>query len=297
MIAATTGFFDGVHLGHRKVLERLCQVAKEKGLKSEVITFWPHPRSVLQQDAFNLKLLTTLEEKKALFKRLGVSRVKVLEFSKQFSRLSTEEFVKEWLIKKLGVSVLVIGYDHRIGHNPNQKQEDMISICRAQGLEVIRVEENILDGEIVSSTKIRNRLECGDIEGANRFLGYNYPIDGVVVKGNGIGRTIGFPTANFKPYAPLKLAPQDGVYAVRVYVNRNEKVAYKGICNIGYRPTVGDSNAKTIEVHILSFNEDIYGLDLKIEFVSRMRSEKKFSGLEALKAQLEIDKKTAEGLL
>lgn len=297
MIVATTGFFDGVHLGHKKVIEKLCALAKEKGLKSEVITFWPHPRSVLQQDAFNLRLLTTLEEKKALFKRFGVNRIRVIEFTKQFSKLSTEEFVRDYLIKKLGVSTLVIGYDHRIGHNPKQKQEDMIAICKAQGLEVVRVEENIIEGEIVSSTKIRKRLEEGDVQGANKFLGYNYFLDGVVVKGNGLGRTIGFPTANVKLYAPLKLTPQDGVYAVKVYVNRNEKVAYKGICNIGYRPTIGNNNAKTIEVHILNFDEDIYGLDIKVEFVLRMRSEKKFASLKELKAQLEKDKNTAEALL
>lgn len=297
MIAATTGFFDGVHLGHKKVIEKLCAVAKEKGLKSEVITFWPHPRSVLQQEAFNLRLLTTLEEKKMLFKKLGVNRVKVLEFSKQFSQLSTEEFVKDYLVKKLGVSILVIGYDHRIGHNPKQKQEDMIAICKAQGLDVIRVEENVIGGEIVSSTKIRKELENGEIEGANKFLGYNYFLDGVVVKGNGLGRTIGFPTANVKLYAPLKLVPQDGVYAVKVHINGNEKVAFKGICNIGYRPTVGSNNAKTIEVHILNFDEDIYGLDIKVEFVHRMRSEKKFAGLKELKVQLEKDKECAEQLL
>ncbi len=297
MIVATTGFFDGVHRGHQKVIERLCAIAKEKGVKSEVITFWPHPRSVLQQDAFNLRLLTTLDEKKVHFKRLGVNKVRVLEFSKQFSQLSTEEFVSEYLIKKLGVSTLVIGYDHKIGHNKNQTQHDMISICQSQGLEVVRVEENTIDGQIVSSTKIRKKLEDGEIATANKYLGYNYSIEGVVIKGNGLGRTIGFPTANLQLYAPLKLVPKDGVYAVRAYVNRNEKVAYKGICNIGYRPTVANNNAKTIETNILAFNEDIYGLDLKIEFVARMRNEQKFEGLSELKKQLERDRTIAEKLL
>lgn len=296
MIAATTGFFDGVHLGHRKVLEKLCAIAKAKGLKSEVITFWPHPRSVLQQDAFNLRLLTSLEEKKTLLKKIGVNRIKVVNFTKEFSLLTTEEFVERVLISQLGVSVLVIGHDHRIGHNPSKNQEDIIRICTSKGLEVIRVDEKVMDNQIVSSTKIRNRLENGDIEGANRFLGYNYPLEGVVVKGNGIGRTIGFPTANLKLYAPLKMVPADGVYAVKVYVNREKKVSYKGICNIGNRPTIAKDNEKTIETHILNFNEDIYGLDLNLDFICRMRDEIKFESLEALKNQLAKDKANAEGL-
>lgn len=290
MTVAATGFFDGVHLGHKKVIGKVCHLAKAQGVKSQIITFWPHPRSVLQQEAYNLRLLTTLEEKKALFKAIGVNKVTVLEFTKQFSHLSTEEFIEQYLKKKCGVTTLVIGYDHKIGHNPNESQADMIATCRAHGLKVVRVEEFIFSQEIVSSTKIRRLLEQGDIALANSYLGYRYSLKGVVVSGNRLGRTIGYPTANLKLYEPLKLVPAKGVYAVYAEVN---KKTYKGFCNIGLRPTVGQNSELTIETNIFDFDEDIYGLDLKLRFVARLRDERKFAGLEALKAQLASDKLTA----
>lgn len=294
MIVAATGFFDGVHMGHRKVLSRLCEIAKERGEKSAVITFWPHPRSVLQQEAYNLRLLTSLDEKKAIFKSIGINKVIVIDFTKEFSLLSTEQFLKKYLKGKYGVDVLVIGYDHKIGHDVNESQDEMIALAHSAGIEIVRVDEFVEGSEIISSTKIRKALVDGNVEKASEFLGYRYGLTGVVVSGQHIGRTMGFPTANLKLYNPLKLVPGNGVYAVYAEVCGKR---YSGICNIGVRPTVGSSNAQTIETHILDFDEDIYGLDLRIEFVQRIRNERKFDSLDLLKQQLSKDKEFARGAL
>jgi len=293
MVVAATGFFDGVHKGHKKVLSLLCEIAAQEGKKSAVITFWPHPRNVLQQQAYSLRLLTTLEEKKALVKGVGVNKFITIPFCKEFSRNTTREFLNNYLKEKYGVSTLIIGYDHRFGHD-KISHEGMIEIAAQVGIRVVKVSEFVQDDNIISSTKIRNLLQAGDVEKANDFLGYRYGLKGVVVSGQKVGRTIGFPTANMKLYEPLKLVPADGVYSV--YVEVLGKV-YIGICNIGTRPTVGESNEKTIETHILNFNEDIYGLDIKVEFVGSIRAEQKFPSLEALKGQLQKDKDFAQNLL
>lgn len=294
MTVAATGFFDGVHLGHRKVVSEVCAEAMKRGQKSKIISFWPHPRSVLRQDASNLRLLTSLEEKKSLLKGIGVDEVCILDFTKEFSRLSTAEFVDQYLKEKCGVDTLIVGYDHKFGHNPEETQSEMIEICRHHGLEVIRLDEFVYGGEVISSTKIRNLLDRGDIATANEYLGYRYGLKGVVVSGKHLGRTIGFPTANLRLYDPLKMIPQNGVYAVFVSVEGNN---YIGICNIGLRPTVGESTERTIETYILDFDEDIYGLDMKIEFVGRIRDERKFDCLAGLKEQLGKDTDFARNLL
>lgn len=283
MVVAATGFFDGVHLGHRKVLGFLCDIARSEGKRSAVISFWPHPRSVLQQEAYNLRLLNTSEEKEALLKGIGIDDIIYIPFTKEFSKLSTKEFMQQYLIDKYNVSVLVIGYDHRLGNNISESQQQMISTAESLGLRVVRVSEFLMDDNIISSTKIRKLLQRTDVEGAARFLGYNYFIKGVVVSGNRIGRTIGFPTANMKLYNPLKEVPGNGVYAVYVSVLGRR---YIGITNIGTRPTVGNGNECTIETHILDFNEDIYGLDISVEFVSKIRDERKFASLDELKVEL-----------
>lgn len=287
MVVAATGFFDGVHKGHRKVLSELCRVAADEGKESAVITFWPHPRNVLQQDACNLRLLNSLDEKERLVKDLGVDKFITISFSREFSKLSTKEFLDIYLKQKYDVSTLIIGYDHRLGSNANQSQKEMMETARSLGINVVRVEEFLIDDNIISSTKVRNLLTVGDITSANDFLGYNYELNGVVVSGQRLGRTIGFPTANMKLYNPLKVVPGNGVYAVWAEVFGK---SYMGMCNIGTRPTVADSNERTIETYILNFNEDIYGLDLKIKFVGKIRDEKKFTSLEMLKEQLEKDR-------
>ena len=294
MAVAATGFFDGVHLGHREVLGRMCAIARERGEESLVVTFWPHPRSVLQQDADKLRLLTTREEKRALCHDCGVDRFEILPFTREFSRLSAERFVRDYLVDRFGVTTLIVGYDHRLGHDRFDSVEQMMDTIRRCGVEPVRVEAVSETGRTVSSTAIRGRLEEGDVQTAARLLGYRYGLRGVVVAGNRIGRTIGFPTANMQLYEPLKLVPANGVYAVDVEVLGER---YGGICNIGLRPTVGLGGGRTIETHILDFDQDIYGLDLEIRFRARMRDERKFASLASLKSQLEADRKMAAGIL
>ena len=187
MVVAATGFFDGVHKGHRKVLSELCRIAKDEGKKSAVITFWPHPRNVLQQDACNLRLLNSLDEKERLIKDLGIDEFITIPFSREFSRLSTREFLNDYLRQKYNVSTLIIGYDHRLGSNVNQSQQEMMDTARSLGINVVRVEEFLIDNNIISSTRIRNLLNAGDVSSANEFLGYNYQLNGVVVSGQRLG--------------------------------------------------------------------------------------------------------------
>ncbi len=285
MVVAATGFFDGLHLGHRKVVDKLISTAAEQGEESMIISFWPHPRNVLQQDAYKLRLLTTLEEKRELCFSLGIDRFEVICFDKEFSKLSTEEFFRRYLLEKYNVSTLIIGYDHRLGHE--QDKRDIGEIAASCGIRPVRVGQFQVGERAISSTAIRNRLLEGDIAHANEWLGYRYSLHGVVVAGNRLGRTIGFPTANMQLYEPLKLIPANGVYFVSVDVLG---ATNKGICNIGTRPTVSRDSGRRIETHILDFDEDIYGLDLRISFIERLRDERRFASLEELRKQLVLDK-------
>ena len=278
---ATTGFFDGVHLGHRLVIERLVSLARERGDESLIVTFWPHPRAVLQDGARELRLLNTLEEKKELLADLGVSRVEVLDFSRSFAALSAEQYLREVLRDRFGVTTLLVGYDNRLGSD-RLTAGALAPIAAEMGLELIELPPF----QTISSTKIRKHLEEGDIASATEMLGYGYSLKGVVVAGNRLGRTIGFPTANMKLYEPLKLVPGRGVYVVEAEVLGQ---VFRGMTNIGLRPTVGGSTI-TIETHILDFDEDIYGLPLKITFLRRLRDEVHFPSLDALKAQLSLDR-------
>ena len=278
---ATTGFFDGVHLGHRLVIERLVSLARERGDESLVVTFWPHPRAVLQDGARELRLLNSLEEKKALLSNLGVSRVEVLDFTRSFASLTAEEYLRDVLRDRFGVTTLLVGYDNRLGSDRLTAQT-LTPMASALGIELIELPPY----QNISSTKIRKFLEEGDISSATGMLGYGYSLKGVVVAGNRLGRTIGFPTANMKLYEPLKLVPGRGVYVVEVEVLGK---IYRGMTNIGLRPTVGGSST-TIETHILDFDEDIYGLPLRIAFLRRLRDEVHFPSLAALKEQLERDR-------
>lgn len=291
MAVAATGFFDGVHLGHKKVIDRMLSIARERGEESMIVSFWPHPRSVLQQDADRLRLLTTLEEKKRLCAGYGVDRFEIIPFSRELSRLSARDFIKGYLKEKLGVTTLILGYDHRLGHDSFASPQEMMKVVSECGVKPVRIEELSIEAGTISSTAIRRKVSEGQIEAAEEMLGYRYSLSGVVVAGNKLGRTIGFPTANMQLYEPLKLVPGGGVYAVRAYVLDQ---SYFGICNIGTRPTVGLGNARTIETHILDFSQDIYGLDIKIEFLTRIRDERKFASLDQLKGQLDKDKMFAE---
>ena len=282
-----TGFFDGVHLGHRFVIERLVQAARDRGDESMVVTFWPHPRNVLQDDARNLRLLTSLQEKKEILKGLGVDRVEVLPFTKAFSRLTTEEYFKEYVIGRFGGKAVLIGYDNRVGSDMLSPDE-IGKVAADAGLDVIKTDSiSVPGGIVVSSTKIREALSSGDVESAAGMLGYEYSLFGVVVAGNHLGRTIGFPTANMRLYEPLKLLPGNGVYSVEV---ESLGRRFRGMCNIGTRPTVNAGKDTTVETNIFDFDEDIYGLDLKVTFLKKIRDERRFPSLEALKAQLILDR-------
>ena len=285
-MVVATGFFDGVHVGHRHVIEQLVKAAAVRGDESMVITFWPHPRNVLQKEARMLRLLTTLQEKKEILHSLGVDHVEVLRFTKDFSAMTTEEYLR-LIMERYGAKTVLLGYDNRIGSDA--KDSDQVARTAADlGLEVIRTDAVPSEqGYAVSSTKIRNRLEAGDVQGAAAMLGYEYSLHGVVVAGNRIGRTLGFPTANMQLYEPLKLVPCNGVYFVRVETVGRQLY---GMCNIGYRPTVSSGNARTIETNIFGFDEDIYGLDIRISFLSKIRDEVRFESLEKLKTQLENDR-------
>ncbi len=284
MVIATTGFFDGVHLGHRKVIDTLCSAARERGAESAVVTFWPHPRNVLRQDARQLRLLNSLDEKKALLKACGVDQVHVVDFTRALSRLSCEDFIKDYIIGQIGAEVLIVGYDHRLGNT--DFDTDVTAVATRLGLETIKAESVSDRYNTISSTYIRNLVSTGGIERANSLLGYEYRLSGVVVSGNGIGRRLSYPTANMQLYEPLKVLPEQGVYAVKVHV---EDGNYYGVCNIGVRPTISDDRTQVIETHILDFNEEIYGLDISFDFCAKLRNEQKFASVDMLKSQLARD--------
>ena len=285
-MVVATGFFDGVHPGHRLVIKQLVEAAAVRGDESMVVTFWPHPRNVLQKEARSLRLLTTLDQKKQQLLDLGVDHVEVLPFTKDFSTMTTEDYLR-MLMENYGAKTILLGYDNRMGCDA-KGADQVAAIASGLGLEVIRTEMVSSEkGYAVSSTKIRQRLEEGDVREAASMLGYAYSLHGVVVAGNRLGRTIGFPTANMQLYEPLKLVPCNGVYSVEVETLGQR---FLGMCNIGCRPTISSGNARTIETHIFDFDEDIYGLDMKITFFERIREERRFDSLEELKRQLETDK-------
>jgi len=287
----TTGFFDGVHLGHRHVLETVVSSARERGEEAVVVTFWPHPRTVLQQDARDFRLLTTLEEKKALLLAAGADRVEVLPFTREFAALKADEYLS-LLRERFGATLVVMGYDNRIGNDRKtageiSPQPELLIVSELhREAETPSCHSERSEESHLSSTSIRRALVEGRVEEANGMLGYRYGLYGVVVAGNRMGRTIGFPTANMQLYEPLKLVPANGVYAVDVEVLGRQ---YRGMCNIGIRPTVG-GKTRTIETHILDFDEDIYGLPLQLRFLRRIRDERRFPSLEALRVQLLLDR-------
>ena len=292
-MVVATGFFDGVHIGHRLVIAQLVEQAKLFGDESLVVTFWPHPRNVLQKDAHSLRLLSSLDEKTEMLRNLGVDRVEVIPFTREFSRLTVRRYLSEYVIKRFGGTRIVLGYDNRFGCEDDS--ENIAAVASDLGLGVVNASKCSSEtGMAVSSTWIRTMISAGDVEEASRLLGYNYSLFGVVVSGDRIGRTLGFPTANMQLYEPLKLVPGNGAYLVRVTVLGEQ---HYGMCNIGIRPTVRVGNATTIETHIFDFDQDIYGLDLSVTFLHRIRPEVKFVSLEALKAQLEEDRSLCQDLI
>jgi riboflavin kinase/FMN adenylyltransferase len=286
-VVATIGFFDGVHLGHRFLLNRVCENAAKRGLTSLAITFDTHPRVALNAD-FQPKLLTLFPEKMELLQNTGIDSVEVLPFTKTLSEMSAAEFLEKILYHIYNVKKLIIGHDHRFGHNRAEDFEDYKRYGEKFGIEIEQTPP-FIDGDVtVSSSIIRRLLENGDIAAANHFLGYPYALSGRIVRGNQIGRTIGFPTANVA-VNPLKLVPKTGIYAIKIEVRGN---VYNGMLNIGYRPTISAENQLSIEANIFDFSEDIYGENIKIIFLQRIRDERKFDSLGELARQIEIDKRS-----
>ncbi len=329
MAVVATGFFDGVHLGHRSVIRQLVGEARSRGVRSVAVTFSPHPRAVLQQDAPALRLLTSFSEKRQMLLSLGVDSVEVIPFTREFASLTAAEYISDYLVGRLGCTAMVFGYDNRVGSD-GADAGAVRKIASQLGVEIIPTEAF---GQI-SSTKIRAALSEGRVEDAGAMLGYDYFLNGVVVEGNRIGRRLGFPTANMQLYEPLKMIPENGVYLVRVElpsvpegigafagesyptggatgfsavadgissgvssgIRAGSPVLY-GMCNIGSRPTVNSGTNITIETNIFNFNRDIYGLPLRISFLRRLRSEVKFDSVEALSAQLTADRHLCETLV
>ena len=290
--AITIGTFDGVHIGHRKILERLINNAKLLDLQSTVLTFFPHPRMVLQQHA-DIKLLNTIEEKAKILEETGLDNLIIHPFTKEFSRLSATEFVKDILVDTLGTKKIIIGYDHRFGRNRNANITDLIEFGKTMAFDVEEIPAQEIEDVSVSSTKIRQALLDGDIETANTYLGYPYMLTGTVSKGKGLGRQLNFPTANLHIPEEYKLIPKKGVYVVKSTIDN--RTVY-GMMNIGYNPTVSGTE-KSIEIHFFDFENDLYNKKLQIDILERIRDEHKFDTLEELKAQLQKDKKTSLAII
>lgn len=284
----TIGTFDGVHIGHQKIIDKLIKYADKKDFESVVLTLFPHPRMVLQKDS-NIKLLNTIDERVSILKSLGVQNVVVKEFTKVFANLSPKNYVEKILVKELNAKHIVIGYDHRFGKNRTADITDLQKFAEIHNFKVEEISAQDIADVTVSSTKIRNALSTGEVNLANNYLGYNYYISGNVIKGKGLGRTIDFPTANIHVKETYKLIPHDGVYVIK---SSFEGQTLYGMMNIGTNPTVDGKN-RSIEVHFFNFNKDIYGTKLKIEFLKRLRSEQKFENIDALKTRLKTDKEQA----
>ena len=289
----TTGTFDGVHFGHRKIIDRLKDLAQSCSGETVLLTFSPHPRMVLFPEDQDLKLLNTIEEKKQLLEKAGVQHLIIHQFTKKFSRISSINYVRDILVNRINTHKLVIGYNHHFGRNREGSFEHLQKFASVFGFEVEEIPVQLWDNVDVSSTKIRKALFLGYVDKAAEYLGYQYELSGTVVKGSAIGRSIGFPTANLDLGDVKKIIPADGVYAVWVIV---DKITYKGMMNIGKKPTL-KSKIRTLEIHLLDFDQYIYNKQIKIKFVKRIRDEIAFSELIELKKQLEKDRKLITALL
>lgn len=293
-VVTTIGTFDGVHQGHKSVLKQLVETASKEKLQSVLLTFYPHPRLVLYPDNNDLRMINTQDEKIELLDQTGIDHLIVHPFTREFSRLSSVEFVRDILVSQLNTKILISGYDHHFGRNREGSFEELSELSELYEFEVRRLKALEVSEVNVSSTKIRKALEEGAIEMANEYLGYPFRLSGTIVKGDQIGRKIGFPTANVRIQDHHKLIPGFGAYAVKILL---EKESLNGMLNIGARPTVSKHLITTIEVHIFDFDREIYGQEITLELIGRLRDEKKFEDLEDLKKQLEIDKNKSINLL
>ncbi len=291
----TIGTFDGVHLGHQKVILRLKEIAKKHNGETVIFTFYPHPRLVTSPNETNLRLLTTLEEKTKLFEKFGIDHLVVFPFNEAFSKLSYTNFVEKILVEKMKTHCLVVGYDHKFGKNREGGFEYLKNCAERFNFEIERLNVLSVDEENVSSTKIREALQSGEIKKANHYFGYEYTLHGTIVSGKQLGRKLGFPTANIETSDKHKIIPGYGVYAVKVIVNNQY---YNGMLNIGTRPTFNrNADNRSIEVNIFDFSGDIYKQEITLIFVDKIRDEQKFAGVEMLIKQLKKDKITALEIL
>ena len=288
----TIGTFDGVHIGHRKIITDMVAKGKKENLLPILLTFFPHPRMVLQKDS-NIKMIDTINEKKKIFKKLGVEVLIIQPFTKDFSRMSAIKFTRDILVNSLKVSKLMIGYDHRFGRNREATVKTLKSFGLDYNFKVDEIPAQDIESISVSSTKVRKAIRSGDFKLVNKFLSRPFNLSGKIIKGDELGRKIGYPTANLKIFEKYKLKPQNGVYLTRT---RLKKQTYFGMMNIGIRPTISAKNNQ-IETHLFDFNGNLYGHEMTLEILEKIREEKKFKSIEKLKIQLDIDKKHCQKLI
>lgn len=287
-VVVTIGTFDGVHVGHRKLIGRVKEIAREIGGQTVILTFFPHPRMILYPDEHGIELLNTLREKITLLEETGVDHLIIHPFNQEFAELTSTEFIRQVIARKIKTRKLVIGYDHRFGKNREGSFEDLLKLAPSSGFDVEKIPEEDINDIAVSSTLIRKALQTGDVDTATSYLGRPYTLTGTVVHGNKIGRTLGFPTANLKIAENYKLIPAEGVYVVEVDV-MNE--TFYGMLSIGRRPTLENDGALSVEVFILDFNREIYGSELTLRLVQWIRGDKKFNSLDELTLQINSDKR------
>lgn len=288
----TIGTFDGVHIGHRKIITDMVAKGEKENLLSILLTFFPHPRMVLQKDS-NIKMIDTINEKKKIFKKLGVEVLIIQPFTKDFSRMSAIKFTRDILVNSLKVSKLMIGYDHRFGRNREATVKTLKSFGLDYNFKVDEIPAQDIESISVSSTKVRKAIRSGDFKLVNKFLSRPFNLSGKIIKGDELGRKIGYPTANLKIFEKYKLKPQNGVYLIRTKL---KKQTYFGMMNIGIRPTISAKNNQ-IETHLFDFNGNLYGHEMTLEILEKIREEKKFKSIEKLKIQLDVDKKHCQKLI
>jgi riboflavin kinase/FMN adenylyltransferase len=288
----TIGTFDGVHLGHKVILTQLVAAAEKENLESILLTFFPHPRMVLQKES-SVKLINTINERQDILHQSGISNLIIHPFTKEFSRLTAMEFVRDILVNQFHIKKIIIGYDHQFGRNRNATIDDLIEFGKTYDFEVVEITAQQLQNVSISSTKIRKALDEGDVQTANKYLGYRFMLSGTIVKGRGIGKTLEFPTANLQIKEDYKLIPKNGVYLVQSIISGKEIF---GLTNIGTNPTVGGTN-KTIETYFLDYSNDLYNKDIHLNFIKRIREEKTFESKEALKFAIKEDEIFARNYL
>jgi len=289
----TIGTFDGVHIGHQQIIRNLRKLAAETHGETVLLTFFPHPRMVLQPDDNDLKLITTMVEREELLRSFGIDHLIIQPFDKEFSRISATEFVRDQLMQKIGMKTLVIGYDHHFGRNREGSYKDLEEMAPVYGFRLEEINEQVINHIAVSSTKVRKALLEGDIDSANQLLGHRFSFRGMVVMGDKIGRTLGFPTANIEIPEAYKLVPAEGIYAVQIRIGQQLK---KGMLYIGTRPVVNGKSLR-IEVNIFEFDQEIYNQEIQVMFVSRIRGDLPFTDINALKEKMKEDKVIATKLL